>query len=86
MVLARFGALMAQAMHAAAGQDIDAFVAQRAALRAGVLVWVRMTAPCGTACVCARLTTWPADCLVAPDPIATATSRLINALTEPADG
>ena len=64
-----FGARMFRLMHAAEGNDLDALDVQNTALLAGVLEWVTMAAPCGPACVCQRVVSFPQDCLRAPDAV-----------------
>ena len=74
--LATLGALVARAHHdVGAIDDVDL---QNMSLESGVLVWVRATEPCGTACVCARVARFPLDCLTMPDDVAAATQRILT--------
>lgn len=61
--LAAFGAWCLDEMRIDGGGDIDGGAAQDAAIRCGVLVYVRVTEPCGPNCWCASYDDFPQECL-----------------------
>lgn len=62
--LQRFGAAILREHYA--NGEIDDTLIEQMAVEAGVLEWVTATEPCGTECVCARVSTLPQECLHIP--------------------